>query len=355
MKTKLISRNIILLIGWLLLRAGSASGQVSMAEKTIVRYYKAVPGMQIIIDNDYGKIRVHTIQSPHIIIIATTKLYKPAEKDLDRLFKKNGPVFEKDGPRMLFIHPAREAEQTVFGRDASRKFQIDYIIHMPDNISLKVRADYGKVEVEKMTAPLECIMDYGTVKAGHLENAHNLITGDYLDSLDIDFMRGGNIVSDYGNIRIRFAFDLQITGDYNQLQFHHLKNLRLNGSHNKALIHRVKNIHYAGDYTDLHIDRLYGGNFTGDLNTIRIDQIMDGPYQLNFTGDLDKISLRNALDIPFVLELKGDFILQSALPLSIVTDQTNDDFRIYRAYYKQPDARYRITGQVEKAHITIEK
>ena len=351
MKTKLINLKFVflawLMTGWL----WGLAGQVETAEKTVIHYTSVHEGQKIIIDNDYGRIEVQPVNRPHILIIATIRLMHPQEKDLDKAFDQVAPVFEKTDSHTLYIHSKQQGDKNLAGPGPGT-YTISYVIQMPETVAMEVRADYGSLKVEKMQAPLTCQMDYGQITAGRLENPDNYIQGDYLDSLYIDFMRGGKISGDYARVHIRFAFDLHLTGDYNHLRFNHLKKLRIQGDHNRMQIHRVKSIRSIGDYSHIDIDRLYDGYFQGDLNTLRIGELMDGAYRLEFIGDYTKAEIHNPFDIPFRLQLRGKFNLRSDLPLHILQDRQAGDERTLKAYYKRSDASYFIKGLGE--HYTVE-
>jgi len=353
MKTERI--NLSLILAWLavLVFPLHMPAQGLHMEKGSVRYYSGKDIRKVKIDNDYGHIRLEPDDRRSVLVVFIIHVEADNGYAAEQAVKIIRPRFRLRGDSLLEIE-TRIADKDSWKRIKShiQNYYVDYTLKLPRQAAAEVNADYGTLHITDMDAPLTARMDYGKLYAGELRSHNNILYGDYMDTLSVDFMRGGKIYSDYSSIRIGLVFRLHIQGDYNKIRVDHAKNFVLFGDHNRLRIGRVKNLQIQGDYQRIRIHQLYNGKITGDYNEVVIQRLANGPYRLHLDGNYGKFRILNTTRTPFRFDLKGDFNLSFAKEIRFMRNAGHLE-RHSTGYYGNPDAPYLIHGYLEHSRVYL--
>jgi len=353
MKNKRINLSVFAVVWLLPVLLWTSVAQVFKMEKGSVRRFPARHLRNVAVDNDYGRVEVRTTDADVIKIIYTVHIEADDAATARKAITRIRPFFRKAADTALRIETrVKRDEEWERLKSGVQQFYIDYTLILPKQTALDLRADYGTLEVKKMEARLSCEMDYGHIRIGELHHSGNIIRGDYIDSLQIGFMRGGRIESDYTSGRIGLVFHLEGDGDYNRLEIDHAKNLHWRGDHNILEIQRVKNLILRGDYQRVRIRQIFNADFRGDGNKVVIHRLAHGPYRIHLDDEYGNYRILNENDVPFRLNLRGDFLLDYGRKIYLIVNKVNKE-RKTMGYYLKEDAPLLIHGYLRHSRIQL--
>jgi len=292
--------------------------------KTIKKEFNVTANATVDLDNKYGSIDIQTWDKNKVTVefIITTKSNKEskAQVKLDDIYIE----FDNSSSQVSVKTKIEKASNWNWGNNNNVNMDIQYIVRMPKSNDLVVDMDYGDVILDKISGKVEINLDYGKLIVGELLNANNSINLDYSQGTTIDYLKNGDINTDYSTIEIDKAGNVDLKADYCTITIHEAKDISFNLDYGNLTIKSAYSVEGNSDYTQLKfgtiansliIDADYGNlrvdkmdtNFSHvDINTeyieVKIGVASDSSFKFYGNTQYGDINVPDAMDITSQLE-----------------------------------------------------
>jgi hypothetical protein len=328
--------NLLILLALIPFFAFSNDGDFSNTkQKNIKKAYIVNPDAILNIDNSYGNITVTTWNEDKIELDITIKVSGNNENwvnqriddiDIDLLPLKN----------MI-------TAKTVIGnsnnksRGSNNCFEINYIVKIPKNGSIKLSNKYGNIVTGDLGSSVDITCKYGKLLLGKLNGNRNAIQMEYSTNSSIDYLKNGTITAKYSGLKIDSLTKLDLVSDYTNVVIQEADNIRYISKYGNIKIQKVNSLDATGSYLPLQIGELFNqlklntkySNVTiGSINANATDVVIVAAYtnvkigyQPNYAFDFDvKVRYGN---------------LESDSDLEFDTNKESSSSRIYRGFNRK--------------------
>ncbi|MFS4468352.1 hypothetical protein [Maribacter sp. 2210JD10-5] len=309
------------------------------------------------LENKYGDIRLYGWDQNKISVAITVTVTRRKKEQAEELLKRIRPKLTSSGTLVDVSYEVEEKNSGFFAKyfnkanpfDFDRSnLQIDYIIYMPTDATLKVTNKFGDVVLEDWKGKLRANIEHG-----------NLWINENLSKADVE-MKYGKLRAkslDYAALRIKNA----------SLNMDASKSLRINSSGSTLVIGKTASLEIYSSKDEIKIEEMgsmYGTlKFTNvaihklkkdiDLNMkiadFRVNTIIDPKSEINIDQESSEVSLI-ITDFPHRFEATLEEGLVR-LPKSYknidskMLDKGKRLRKISASYGKNPNGKVTITGK----------
>jgi len=313
MKTLYKYKFISLVIGFFLLSTVAYAHDKGKYKdsKTYTKDFIVDADNTVDINNKYGKVTITTWGEKGVHITVTVTV-KSDDKDL---------IEEKlDGINVSFsqtethvyaethIKSIKDWNFISFGNKSSVNYSIDYEIKMPASNNLDINNDYGSIFIDNLDGSCKINCDYGSLRAGRLNNKSNKIYMDYGKNSTIDFVNAAKINTDYSYLSIERANELQINADYSHFELNQIESIHYNNDYGSLKIEKAKTVKGSGDYLTLKVYELDEEfDVDCDFGSIKLYQINEGFKRININSDYTGVKLGVKPDASFNFDFQTSY------------------------------------------------
>jgi len=247
------------------------------AEKTkiITKAYSVNNNDKLSVNNQYGKVSVHTWAKNEIRVEIEIKAYEATESGAENLLESVDIAEMREGNLISFKTNFEKTSLNFWsriknGQEERRGVQVNYQIYMPSKNPLDISNRYGRTEMDDFSGPVNISSSYGSFKSGKLDNAANQVKVSY-GSATIENFMNGNLSVAYGNLTLNQAAKLSATIKYGKATIAQLSqggnfNLSYTGGFKiDEVDSSVKNLNINSSYSGVSLGLEEGANFDFDV------------------------------------------------------------------------------------------
>ena len=247
------------------------------AEKTklITKTFTVNNNDKLSVNNQYGKVSVHTWAKNEIRVEIEIKAYEATESGAENLLESVDIAEMREGNLISFKTNFEKTSLNFWsriknGQEERRGVQVNYQIYMPSKNPLDISNRYGRTEMDDFSGPVNISSSYGSFKSGRLDNAANQVKVSY-GSATIENFMNGNLSVAYGNLTLNQAAKLSATIKYGKATIAQLSqggnfNLAYTGGFKiDEVDSSVKNLNINSSYSGVSLGLEEGANFDFDV------------------------------------------------------------------------------------------
>jgi hypothetical protein len=220
--------------------------------RTIKKDFQINSDANLIIDNKYGKIHCANWEKNSISIEVTITVDAPNEQKAARVFDMID--IQIDGSSSE-VSAETDIDDDFSGNNDNLSLQIDYMVFMPETISVELDNKFGEIYLENVKGPALIDLSYGSLKAKNLSNAHN--------ELDIKFSKATfeQVYEGYAEIKYSdlIVFDsrrMDIESKFSTIRFERLGFAVIESQYDSFTIGDIQNVEIDAGFTELKISKL---------------------------------------------------------------------------------------------------
>jgi hypothetical protein len=267
-----------------------AQGQTVEKSRTVKKTFKVEAGTEIEIVNKYGNIHLIPWEKDSVQFKIELMVKGTKESKVDKSF--DFIEFDFKNTKYYIIVQTLFAGKSSFWSDvsdltgaifnSSTKTKIDYTIHLPADVKLKIMNKYGNIYTTDHTGELEIELSNGDLKAHHLAGKTTIMSE--FGNTNIKQIDNGILNVSYGELEIEEANNLSIESKSTRFDIDKVNHLNLNSKRDKFYLKDVGYIYGTTNFTQLEIDHLiqkvdvkakYGDieikSFSNEVNSFIID------------------------------------------------------------------------------------
>ncbi|WP_316810603.1 hypothetical protein [Pedobacter heparinus] len=348
MKPYILAIGLMLAINFAI--AGTTDPNDPVRSKTFSKSFPLDGNDKVELNNRYGEMLIKTWDKKEIRVDIDIKAYSKDEADAQRLIDGTVIAADKRG-NLVSVKTNFAADGGKFGSKvingktiSRREIRVNYIVYMPAANALTLSNQYGNVNMGSFSGPLNVKVQYGSLTAGNLNNASNILEIQYgftkiqeirtatikqqygsglnigtIGSLNLDAQYTGvNIGTIKGDAIVKQQYgpglDIGRVGNLDlTVQYANVKlgtvigDANIKQQYNKLSIGSANTLNLKGQYTTVAIGNLKGpGNFSVAYGKLGVEQVGTGCKNLHLLSSYSHVSLK------FGSGYQGDFDLRTS-------------------------------------------
>jgi hypothetical protein len=314
--------------------------------RTISKTFPADRSDKVILGNQYGSMVIKVWDKREVKIEVTVKAFSNNEKEAQELIDQVNISAGKEGD---IISCRTSIDQNNSGRwfssrNRRREVKVSYVVYLPATNALSLSQQYGSVNIDDFSGPLNAKVQYGDFIAGNLSDVANNISVQY-GKTNIGELNKATIKQQYGSgLTIGTAGTLNLNAQYAGVSITTIKgdalikqqygsglkigsvnnldldvqyasvnigtvkgNATIKQQYNSLTIGSAARLALRSQYTGVNIGALRGdGTFRMSYNNFTVAEISSACKRLTIDADYVDVSLN------FGDSFNGDFNLQKS-------------------------------------------
>ncbi|MDB5121440.1 MAG: hypothetical protein JWN56_2658 [Sphingobacteriales bacterium] len=188
---------------------GADNWNIAEKSKKISKSYPVDRNDKLSVNNQYGKVEVHTWAKNEIKVDIEIKAFESSDEKAQRLLE-DVRIEESKNTNLISFKTIIERNNMNWtsrfrnGKEERKGVQINYVVYMPTSNPLDITNRYGSTNLDDFSGPVIIDNAYGSFSARMLSNAANRVKIGY-GSADINGTYSGNLDVAYGSLNLTIA------------------------------------------------------------------------------------------------------------------------------------------------------
>lgn len=262
--------------------------------KTINKEFNVSKNATLNISNKYGNIDIISWNENKIVIDITITTNGDNEEKVEKRLEQISVNFDANSSNVSAktIVEKNTSSWNLWGNKNNVNMQINYLVKIPITNNVDLNNDYGAISLDKLEGSSKINCDYGKINIGELLNSNNYININYTSKSTIEFMKDGEINSDYSTLHIEKSGTTKLNADYSHISFGRLVSLDYNCDYGDLKIEDCENLHGNSDYMHTTVNKLSGsGDFNSDYGSIKINELGENFKNIKVKSSYTRVKL----------------------------------------------------------------
>lgn len=317
--------NIFILLLLIPFLGFSNDDNLSSKQKNIKKTYIVNSNAGVDIDNKYGNITVSTWDEDKIDLDITIKVSGSNEEWVNQ--KLNSIDVNITALKSMVSAITNIGNSTLKSRGSSNSFEINYVIKIPKNGSVKLYNRYGNITALNLEAATDISCKYGKVVIGKLSGNSNRIELGYSQNSTIDYIKSGNIEARYSGIKINESGNLNLDANYTNVALQEGQNIKYQGSYGSFKFQKINSLDGAGNYLTISIAEISKDlNINATYSKINVESLNEKPKNVHINTGYTNVSLGYNTNYAFDFDINtryGSIKNDNSLDVSVSEVKSN--------------------------------
>jgi len=227
--------------------------------KNITKVFEVNERDQLVIDNQYGEVKVNLWKRNEIKVEIIVTSSAPSDAKATEYINAV-TIGESRAKNLIELKTiidknnfARSGWSAFRNKPGEKNFiQIDYTVYMPKDNELVVKNQFGDTHIPIFEAPLTIDSRHGNFYANTLENVQNIINSQF-GQVKIGKMEGGNMEFKFSNLKLDQVKTLILNIKNGELSIGDVNDLTTNINYSEAIIGKLRgtgkiNLNYSDNF-----------------------------------------------------------------------------------------------------------
>lgn len=294
-------------------------------QKNIKKTYIVNSNAGIDISNKYGNITVSTWDEDKIDLDITIKVSGANENWVNE--KLNSIDIDINALKSMVTAVTTIGNSSLKSRGSSNSFEINYVIKIPKNGSVKLDNKYGNITTLNLEASTDIACKYGKIMIGQLNGTNNRIEMGYSQNSTIDYIKSGNIEARYSGIKINEAGNLNLDANYTDVSLKEGQNIKYQGSYGNFKFQKINSLVGAGNYLTVSVAEISKDlNIDATYSKINVESLNEKPKNVTINTGYTNITLGYNTNYSFDFDINtkyGSIKNDGTLDVSVSESKNN--------------------------------
>lgn len=300
------------LLGMVLLFVGfSSMGQPFEKSRKVIKSFSLSPETEVQVSNKYGNIELIPWEKDSVRFEISLKVIANKESKLNSTYDYIDFDFKSSKYYVIantsfagkgsFWSDVKDLANTVF--TSGTKTQIDYIIYLPKDITIRIKNKYGDIYTSDHDGPVDIYLSNGYLKS-HSFNGKTFLNLQFADA-NINYVANGEFyLGYYSDLQLDEADSLIIESRSSRLNINKSNYLEINSSRDKYFLESVGELVAINSFSYLEVKNL-GKHINVDANygDIILKNIYNTVDYIQVNGESTDISIYKDKNQMFNLEV----------------------------------------------------
>jgi len=317
--------NILILFILIPFLGFSNNETVISKQKNIKKTYIVNSNAGITIENKYGNISVSTWDEDKIDLDITIKVTGGNEDWVNQ--RINSIDIDITALKSMVSAITSIGNSSLKSRGSSNSFEINYVIKIPKNGTVKLDNKYGNINILSVDAATDISCKYGKVTLGKLNGNSNRIEIAYCQNSSIDYIKSGTIVARYSGLKITESGNLNLDTSYSDLVMSEGENIKYDCNYGNFKLQKINTFSGSGNYLTISIAEISNSiNVNTNYSKINVSNITDRANNVNINCGYTDVSLGYNTNYAFDFDINtryGNIKNDNSLDVSVSESKSN--------------------------------
>jgi len=259
-------------------------------EKNIKKTYIVNSNAGIDIDNKYGNIIVSTWDENKIDLDITIKVSGGNENWVNE--RLNSIDVDINALKSMVSAITNIGNSSLKSRGSSNSFEINYVIKIPKNGTVKLNNKYGNITTLTLESTTDISCKYGKIILGKLNGDSNRIEIGYSQNSSIDYIKSGNIEARYSGIKINESGNLNVDANYTDVSLQEGQNIKCKGNYGSFKFQKINSLVGSSNYVTISITEVLNNlNIDATYSKINVESMSEKSKNVNINTGYTNIAL----------------------------------------------------------------
>lgn len=248
----------------LMLLAASAFAEKTELTKHFKHEFKAPPVTKLNLENKFGHINVETWDKKTIRVEVTVKVKNKNERKAQLILNAINIEFSEAenvaSALTRFDEAIFKTHRKIFNSLNDGELNINYKVQMPKDVDLKLYNKYGDVFIDRFSAHLNTVVQYGNIKINSLTRGDskplNSITLKYGKAY-IGYVNWLKMQLRYGSLKADRCQAIILYSKYSKVKIGSISSLVFESKYDTYKIENVSKLIGKSGYTDINITKVF--------------------------------------------------------------------------------------------------
>ncbi|CAA9203485.1 hypothetical protein FLA105534_04672 [Flavobacterium bizetiae] len=259
-------------------------------EKNIKKTFIVNSNAGIDIENKYGNITVSTWDENKIDLDITIKVSGGNENWVNE--RLNSIDVDINALKSMVTAITNIGNSSLKSRGSSNSFEINYVIKIPKNGTVKLNNKYGNITTLTLESTTDIACKYGKIILGKLNGDSNRIEIGYSQNSSIDYIKNGNIEARYSGIKINESGNLNLDANYTDVSLLEGQNIKCKGNYGSFKFQKINSLIGSSNYVTISVAEILNSlSVDATYSKINVDSMSEKSKNVNINTGYTNISL----------------------------------------------------------------
>jgi len=304
-------------------------------QKSIKKTYIVNSNAGIDIDNKYGNISVSTWDEDKIDLDITIKVTGGNENWVNE--KLNSIDVDITALKSMVTAITKIGNSSLKSKGSSNSFEINYVIKIPKNGTIKLNNKYGNINVLALESTTDISCKYGKVTLGKLNGKTNRIHIEYCQNSAIDYIKNGIIEARYSGLKINDSENLILDTNYTDLVISDGQNVKYDCNYGNFKFQKINSLSGSGNYLTINVAEISNNvNIDANYSKINIGNITEQANNININSGYSDVYLNYNTNYVFDFDINTKYgNIKNDNSLNISVSENKSTSKKINGYYKR--------------------
>ena len=259
-------------------------------EKNIKKTFIVNSNAGIDIENKYGNITVSTWDENKIDLDITIKVSGGNENWVNE--RLSSIDVDINALKSMVTAITNIGNSSLKSRGSSNSFEINYVIKIPKNGTVKLNNKYGNITTLNLESTTDIACKYGKIILGKLNGDSNRIEIGYSQNSSIDYIKNGNIEARYSGIKINESGNLNVDANYTDVSLLEGHNIKCKGNYGSFKFQKINSLVGSSNYVTISIAEVLNNlNIDATYSKINVESMSEKSKNVNINTGYTNIAL----------------------------------------------------------------
>lgn len=259
-------------------------------EKNIKKTFIVNSNAGIDIENKYGNITVSTWDENKIDLDITIKVSGGNENWVNE--RLNSIDVDINALKSMVTAITNIGNSSLKSRGSSNSFEINYVIKIPKNGTVKLNNKYGNITTLTLESTTDIACKYGKIILGKLNGDSNRIEIGYSQNSSIDYIKNGNIEARYSGIKINESGNLNLDANYTDVSLLEGQNIKCKGNYGSFKFQKINSLIGSSNYVTISVAEILNSlSVDATYSKINVESMSEKSKNVNINTGYTNISL----------------------------------------------------------------
>ncbi|MEG0849173.1 MAG: hypothetical protein RSD71_06825 [Flavobacterium sp.] len=332
----------------------SNDGTYITKQKNIKKTYIVNLNAGIDIENKYGNISVSTWDEDKIDLDITIKVNGPNENWVNE--KLNNIDVNITALKSMVTAVTSIGTSSYKSKGSTNSFEINYVIKIPKNGSVKLLNKYGNIATENIFGAADIACRYGKISLGKLNSSTNNVKIEYCQNSTIDYIKNGNIEARYSGLKINESGNLNLDTNYTDLVILEGQNIKYDCNYGTFKFQKINSFSGAGNYLTISIGEISNSvNLDTNYSKINISTITSKANNVNINSGYSDVYLGYDMNYSFDFDINTRYGgIKSDNSLDVLVNETKNTSKRISGFNKKK-GQNKVTINSNYGNVTLNK
>lgn len=306
-------------------------------QKSIKKTYIVNPNAGIDVDNKYGSISISTWDEDKIDLDIIIKVTGGNENWVNQ--KLNSIDVDITALKSMVTAVTNIGNSTYKSKGSSNSFEINYIIKIPKNGTVKLNNKYGNITSSNLESTVDISCKYGKINLGKLNGSTSNIQIEYCQNSNIEYIKSGNIEARYSGLKINEAGKITLDTNYTDVTILEGQNIKYGCNYGVFKFQKINSFVGSGNYLTISIAEIFNSlNLDVNYSKVNIGSINENANNISINSGYSDIVLGYDTNYAFDFDISTKYSgIKNDGNLQILNSEEKTNSKRISGFYKKKD------------------